>query len=218
MNEIREAFLAASEVALQLLRHPSVPERWDKPSVLAHMEVAALCGHLKRATGSVETYLDRDEPTEEPFSAAEYYAAALEDDSQTGTAPNLDSELHRAIRERSVQEAAGGYAEILTRSEEVLERLRARLDTEPEDRRVTVFRDISLLLDDYLITRMIEIAVHTDDLAQSLDLPTPEMPSLAMDLGIEALVDVARVRHGDLAVLRALTRRERDASEALRVL
>ncbi len=39
-----------------------------------------------------------------------------------------------------------------------------------------------------------------------------------MDLAIEALVDVARVRHGDLAVLRALTRRERDSSEALRVL
>ena len=31
------------------------------------------------------------------------------------------------------------------------------------------------------------------------------------------LVDVARVRHGDLAVLRALTRRERDPVQARRV-
>jgi len=32
------------------------------------------------------------------------------------------------------------------------------------------------------------------------------------------LVGVARIRHGDLAVLRALTRRERDQAQALRVL
>ncbi len=160
MNEIREAFLRSSEASLDLLRQAVVAERWASPSALDRMDVGALCGHLHRATGSVEVYLDRDEPEVEPISPADYYAAALQDSEQAGSAPNLDSSLHVAIRERSVQEAAGGYEDVLKRSEEVLGRLRARLETEPEDRRVEVFKGICLLLDDYLITRMIEIAVH----------------------------------------------------------
>ena len=35
---------------------------------------------------------------------------------------------------------------------------------------------------------------------------------------IDVLVGVARIRHGDMAVLRALARRERDQVQALRVL
>jgi hypothetical protein len=34
---------------------------------------------------------------------------------------------------------------------------------------------------------------------------------------ISTLVQIARLRHGDMAVLRALTRRERDLVQALRV-
>jgi hypothetical protein len=34
----------------------------------------------------------------------------------------------------------------------------------------------------------------------------------------KTLVEVARILHGDVAVVRALSRRERDAVEALRVL
>ncbi len=55
-------------------------------------------------------------------------------------------------------------------------------------------------------------------LAVSLHLDLPDLPVEAAGLAITTLVDVARLRHGDLAVLRALTRRERDAASALRVL
>jgi hypothetical protein len=99
-----------------------------------------------------------------------------------------------------------------------IEHLKLRLAGEPEDRRIRVFKDLVLLLDDYLVTRIIELTVHTDDLAVSVGLPTPEFPASATALAIEALVDVAIPRNGDLAVLRALTRRERDEVEALRVL
>jgi hypothetical protein len=37
-------------------------------------------------------------------------------------------------------------------------------------------------------------------------------------VAVETLVEVARLRHGDTAVLRALSRRERDPADALRVL
>lgn len=218
LNDIRSAFLEASGVALTLMRDDRIREAWDEPSALPLMSVGALAGHLKRATGSVEAYLDRPEPEAEPVSPAEYYAAALSDPEQTGGGPNLESKLHVAIRQRGQDEAAPGYDGVLQAWEDAGVRLKQRLESEPEDRRVDVFKGICLLLDDYLITRMIEIVVHTDDLAVSVGAETPTMPPLAMDLATEALVDTARVRHGDVAVMRALTRRERDSLEALRVL
>ena len=216
MNKIRETFLQAGRIATELVRHSA--DDWERPSALEYMTVGALCGHLIRAIGSVDAYLDRPEPEGEPVSPAEYYSAALEDPEQSSSAPRLDSALHTAIRERSMEEATGGPAKVAERSAAVLERLTGRLQAESADRCVEVFKGICLSLDHYLITRMIELAVHADDLAVSLGRSTPEMPPLVMDLSIRTLVDVGRLRHGDVAVLRALTRRERDGVEALRVL
>jgi len=39
-------------------------------------------------------------------------------------------------------------------------------------------------------------------------LPTPELPPEAVSLVVSCLTDVARRRHGDLAVLRTLARRD----------
>jgi hypothetical protein len=96
-----------------------------------------------------------------------------------------------------------------------LERLRARLEGEPEGRLVKA-RDEVLRLYDYLRTRIIELAVHTDDLCVSIGRETPPLPGVAV--AIEALVEVAILRHGELAVLRALARRERDPDQVLRVI
>ena len=54
-------------------------------------------------------------------------------------------------------------------------------------------------------------------LSASLALVPPEVDDAVYDLVIATLVAVAGIRHGRSAVLRALTRRERDAVEALRV-
>jgi hypothetical protein len=75
-----------------------------------------------------------------------------------------------------------------------------------------------LTLDDYLGTRLVELCVHVDDLAVSGGEPAPSLPEGATGRAVEILVDVARLRQGDPGVLRALTRRERDPVEALRVL
>ena len=60
--------------------------------------------------------------------------------------------------------------------------------------------------------------VHGDDLAVSLGVDPPLLPPAATGLVIATLVEVARIRHGDIAVVRALARRERDAVDALRVI
>lgn len=211
MTSVRQTFLDAGRVAAELLARPEVERAWDSPSALPELTVRGLAGHLLRATGSVAAYLDRAEPDGEPVSAAGYYVQAVAE-------PDIHSEVHRAIRQRGEQEATGGYESVRDRSYELLETLRARLDAEPPERKVRAYQDIVLTIDDYLVTRLIELVVHVDDLAVSVGLPTPELPREATALAIEALVEVARLKHGDTAVLRALTRRERDEVGALRVL
>lgn len=211
MTAIRRAFLAAGSVAADLIALPEVEGAWDSPSALPEFSVRGLAGHLLRATGSVEAYLDRPEPDGEPVSAAEYYVQAVAE-------PDINSDVHRAIRQRGEDEAAGGYDAVRARSYELLDRLAARLEAEPAERKVRAYKDLVLVLDDYLVTRLIELTVHVDDLAASVDVPPPDLPPDATKPAIDALVEVARLKHGDLAVLRALTRRERDEIEALRVL
>ncbi len=208
---VRETFLATGRVAADLLARPEVGAAWDSASALPEFTVRGLAGHLLRATGSVEAYLDRPEPAGEPVSAADYYVHAVEE-------PDIHSDVHRAIRRRGEEEAAGGYAAVRDRSYELLERLSTRLAEERPDRKVRAYKDFVLTIDDYLVTRLIELTVHVDDLALSVGAPPPELPREATELAIDTLVEAARLKHGDLAVLRALTRRERDQVQALRVL
>jgi mycothiol maleylpyruvate isomerase-like protein len=204
-------FLDTSRVAHALIARAEVSDAWAGPSALERWSVAGLAGHLFRGTGSVGAYLDRPEPDEQPISAAAYYAAAVDSD-------DLDSELHQAIRARGEAEAAGGHAALVDKLGEQITALTVRLEAESPTRLVRVHKDLVLRLDDYLKTRLIELLVHIDDLAASVAIPTPDSPPGAATVAIETLVEVARYRHGDGDVLRALTRRERDVVQALRVL
>lgn len=208
---VQKTFLDTGRVAADLLARPEVEAAWDGPSALRGFTVRGLAGHLLRATGSVAAYLDRPEPDGEPISAASYYSIAVDE-------PDLDSEIHRAIRQRGEEQAAGGYEAVRAEAYEVLDRLAQRLAAEPADRKVRAYKDLVLRIDDYLVTRLIELVVHVDDLAVSAGVPVPKLPPEATGLAIGALVEAARVKHGDLAVLRALARRERDEVQALRVL
>ena len=208
---IRDAYLRTARTGRELIAAPEVGARWDEPSSLREFTVRGLAGHLVRAATAVEPYLDRDEPKDPAVGPAAYFGAITDE-------PDLDSELHRAIRQRGEDEAAEGQAALVARYNAAIERLERRLVDERPERRVRVFRDFVLTLDDFLVTRCIELLVHIDDLAVSVGVPTPVPDAEAMDAALAALVDVSRRRHGDTAVLRALTRRERDATNALRVL
>ncbi len=211
MNEVRAAFLDTTDISLQVLSAREVAARWDDPSALAEFSVRGLAGHLVRATTTVDYYLDRGPAEGPPASTADYYAAALEND------PDISSPLHRAIRERGERQAAKGYDALCDELAGGGKRMRTRLEEEPADRLVKAHKDIVLLLDDYLVTRIVEQTVHIDDLAVSVNIATPELPPKAVELAVATMLGVARVRHGDLAIVRALSRRERGNLEALRV-
>ena len=67
----------------------------------------------------------------------------------------------------------------------------------------------ALSLGDFLVTRMLELAVHQDDLAVSVGLATPDLPDPAFDPVLVLLARLAARRHGQAALLRALARAER---------
>lgn len=213
MNLVRTAYLETAGLSLELLQSPEIEARWEEPSALAEFSVRGLAGHLVRATTTVEYYLDQDPaPAGEPIDAATYYARAV------GETSDVDSELNRAIRDRGEKMAAEGLAALIELQRGSLDRLKDRLDEEPADRKMRVHQDLVLLVDEYLVTRLVELTVHIDDLAVSVDLPTPDMPAAALDLAFRCLIDVARTRGGDIEVLRALARQERADLSVLRVL
>jgi hypothetical protein len=193
-------------------------ERFDGPSALAEFSVRGLAGHLRRAMTMVEAYLDQAAPDAGPdtddatVSAAAYFATVLPADR------DLDSEFHRAIRQRGIETAPERPDDFSLVWAESAGNLITRLEQEPADRLVQVFGGVVLTLDEYLATRLVELVVHADDLAVSLDVAPALLSPVVTGLVITTLVEVARLRHGDSAVVRALCRRERDSAEALRVI
>jgi Mycothiol maleylpyruvate isomerase N-terminal domain len=205
----RDLFLTCARSSHELLSSPEVASKWTEPSALRHWSVKGLAGHLARATISVERYLDAPPPDGEPLSPAQYFAAALEGDR------DVTSALHTDVRDRGDEAAAVGHAAVVADHAAALERLIVRLSEEPQDRRVAVFKGLVMNLDQYLVTRLVELVVHMDDLAVSVSVPTPPVPPEAYELAIDALVNLARLQNGDAAVLTALARAERDDIDAL---
>jgi hypothetical protein len=210
VKAVRPAFLAAAEAAQAVLALPHVRERWREPSALAEMSVGALAAHLVRAVTNVDRSLEAPPPAadqEGPLSGAAYFSPVTAD---------LATEINSRVRTTSEDEALLGPAAVAGQLTRALDRLRTRLPGEPEDRLLRARGGELLRLDEYLRTRLIELSTHIDDLCVSLRHPTPEIPGI--DIAIDTLVAVAVHRHGSLAVLRGLARRERDRVEALRVL
>ncbi len=106
---------------------------------------------------------------------------------------------------------------MLSRWDEAVEIARRRLEAEPPHRLMAVAGGLVVQLEEYLVTWLIELTVHTDDLAVSLDLDLPAVPPDVATAVTHGLMDIARLRHGDRAVIRAMTRRERASAELLRV-
>lgn len=187
-----------------MLREPSLAARWEEPSALPEFRMSGLAGHLARAVFNVERYLDTKPPADAPRLDAVQYFLSVDSDPA-----DVHGRLAGRVRERGEQEAAGGPVALAERFDAVRARLEPRLAALPADHEVAVFDTWLLPLDQALITRMVELAVHLDDLAVSLDLPTPALPDEAADLVLVTLARIARARHGSLPLLRALSRRER---------
>ncbi|MGH3715651.1 MAG: maleylpyruvate isomerase N-terminal domain-containing protein [Micromonosporaceae bacterium] len=207
---IREAFLEAAEAALALVRDHAVTSRWQEPSALPGMTVGGLVAHLVWQVIRADEVLAADPPTHAPIDVLEHYRRSA------WVGGDLESEANLAIRDTGEAHAAAGPEQVADSAGATLERVRARLVDEPADRLVALpWAGWALTLDDFLLTRTMELVVHADDLVASVGLATPEMPAAATDATIQLLAAVAAQRHGPYPLIRALTRAERAPSSIL---
>lgn len=199
---IRDAFLDSAETAAALLREPVLADRWSSPSALADFSTGGLARHLANQITHTVTYLGAS-PGGTAISVLEHFTG------NTWVTSGVDSDDNIGIRRRgehaaSLTTAAGLADEV----DAALIDLRTTVPAQPSGRIVDL-GEWGLGLDDFLLTRVMELVVHSDDLAVSLNLPTPPMPPAATDATIQLLGRLAVWRHGPLAVIRALARQER---------
>ncbi|MBY5162753.1 YceH family protein [Salsipaludibacter albus] len=203
-------WVAGAEAVVAAIADPAVGAAWDQLSVLEGQTVASLAGHLARgAVWLVGEYLD-DELDDEldddldqsggppDFTSAAHYVADLAD--------SLTDDDHRAIRDRGAAVAAVGHDHLVRTARARLDALATRVPTVEPDRVIAAYAGLSIRFDDYLATRIVEQAVHLDDLDRSvagLDVDVPdEVVAVATTVGL----DVLRRRHGSMAGLRVLYR------------
>jgi len=200
---IREAYLVAAVSAATLIGEPAVAQAWERPSALPDFSVGGLASHLAAQITFVPKTLA--EPVDgPPLPLLGHYERV------TWIGADLDAEINVAIRKGGETTAAAGPAALLSALSSAIDVLREELPAQPPDHLVhPPAGPWALRLDDFLVTRMMEIAVHCDDLAASLDLPTPDLPPEVLDPVLALLAGLAVRRHGQTAVLRALSRAER---------
>ena len=198
------AYPEAAGQAVVLLGAPEVADAWEEPSALAEMTVGALAGHLAYQIFSVGTALEEPASDVAPIPLLEHYARAA------WLGAPLDSEVNVGIRTRGASIASGGPESLSERASNAVADQRTKLAGLSGD--LAVFMPQTgwaLNLTDFLTTRMLELAVHLDDLAVSVGIATPELPDAAFDPVLIVLARLAARRHGQSALLRALARAER---------
>lgn len=204
MTPIRDAFVVAAGSAAELVEQPIVAATWAEPSALPGFTVGGLAAHLAGQVLFVPRTLAEPAPEGEPVTLLGHYGRV------TWLGADRDAEINVAIRQGGEEVAAEGAAAVVAKTQAVVRELGDLLDAQPVDR---LARSASgpwpLLLDDLLVARMMEIVVHSDDLACSVRIPTPELPDAVLDPVFDLLCALARRRHGATALLRALSRAER---------
>ncbi|WP_433002183.1 maleylpyruvate isomerase N-terminal domain-containing protein [Kribbella sp. CA-294648] len=204
MTGIREDFLAVGTSAAQLLREPAVAAAWSKPSALQEFTVSGLAGHLAYQVLAIPEIVAAPVPTEQVISVLDHYARVewIDADPQ--------DEISVRIRSGGEQIAADGPKALADRLDAALKQLRTDLPAIPDRPvRISLWGPWSLTLNDMLLTRLMELAVHSDDLAVSVALPTPALPATAVNAVVDLLTRLSVRRHGPTAVLRTLSRAER---------
>lgn len=199
-----DAFLAAVRVAADLVARPEVAGRWTDESACAGMSVGALAQHLAAQAGNTVALLKADPVALSPIPLLEHYRRAA------WVTAGLDEEPNTSIRDGAEERAGSGPDALVQQVQADLAVLPVLLAAErsPDTVHVT-WQGWALSTDDYLVSRMMELVVHSDDLAASLGVETPEFPEAVVQPVVALLSALAARRHGATAVVRALARPQR---------
>ena len=150
--------------------------RWEEPG-LGEWDVRALVGHTSRSFVTVETYLAQPAPEAVIPSPVAYYQATRALSAGPGVAQ----------RGRDAGLALGD--DPMAAVEELATRVLALVASMNGDEVPTTIAG-GMLLRDYLVTRVLELTVHTADLASALGLPA-EPPALPASITLKIVCDLA---------------------------
>jgi Mycothiol maleylpyruvate isomerase N-terminal domain len=204
MTGVADAFLIAVDSVIDVIGRAEVAEHWESPSALAEWSVGGLAGHLAGQPFAGVALIEAEPSDLTPISLDEHYRRV----SWIGAA--VDDEVSVDIRSGGDANAEAGPPALLARLIDTRDRLGGLLTATTPERPVLVpWQGWALRRDDFLLMRMMEIAVHSDDLAASVGVAAPELPDEVLGPVLGLLTRLAVRRHGQSAVLAALTRAER---------
>ena len=203
-DTIPQAYLTAVDSVAELLGRPEVADAWGSPSALAEWRVGGLAGHLAAQAFLGVRLLENGPSAQDPISIDEHYERAA------WVTAKVDDDVSASIRAGGDADAQSGPAALVDRVRTARDRAAELLaDTDESLVLLVPWQGWSLRRDDLLTTRMMEIAVHSDDLAASVGVTAPPLPSDVIDPVLALLTRLAVRRHGQSAVVTALTRAER---------
>lgn len=207
MAMIFDDFLAASGVAVDLLESAEVAGRWADPSVCEGFTVGGLAAHLGWQVQSARWAVDSARPADGVVvtSLTGHYEQAL----WVGVA--VEEPVNVGIRDAGEKRAQVGAAEMARLTRQAREELARSFGSLGPLEVIAMpwIEGRAMSAQDVLATRVLELLIHTDDLAVSVGVDTPRAPDSAYARVFGILTEVAARRHGPLALLRALSRAER---------
>ncbi|MEV6852138.1 maleylpyruvate isomerase N-terminal domain-containing protein [Actinoplanes sp. NPDC051411] len=172
------------------------PDRWSRPTRCDPWDVRELLAHVRVAVGRVTAMLAAPAPPAATVSAADYYRP----DARFSAATNAD----RVATARSA--VAGDELAAFTAT---VSQVVAACRAEPPGRVVRTRHGDPMLLDDFLTTRVVEVAVHGFDLADAAGVPSWLTPAAAGTLQ-DLLLGPGRRAPDPAHFLRAATGRASD--------
>ncbi|SSC23214.1 Mycothiol-dependent maleylpyruvate isomerase, metal-binding domain, partial [Klenkia terrae] len=205
----RTALHRAALALAPLVGAPEVAAAWDRESALPGMTVGGVARHLVGQFEAAVEFLGILPP---PSHAPVVTLVELYRRTDWFTAP-VDAPENTSIRDDFDAMAAGGQADSVA----VLARSTAWLPDAVAAAGPTTYvpwQDCSVSTDDFLVVRAMEVLVHADDLAASVQLPLPDLDDELTHPALALLAVLSARQHGTPTALRALARAERATGPA----
>ena len=201
--DLRPAFLAATDHVISIVSRDDVAAAWYQPSALPEWNLGGLVAHLA-SQPLIALDLLRGEPSPEAIALDEHYARSA------WVWGALDDDVNVSIRSGSDERAEAGRDPVLA----AVVAARAALpdvlaDQHPDWAVLIPWTGWALRRDDFLTGRMMEIVVHGEDVAASVGFTSPPLPDDVLSPVVALLTRLAVRRHGQGAVVSALSRAER---------
>jgi hypothetical protein len=210
------AFLRTGADFIALVATPEVAAKWKEPSALERMSVGAVAAHGLSLLDTILTDCERPEPaTARLLGIVEYSRPARLDKRE-----DLDLPGHAIIIGGADRLAAEGPEALVVKATQWLEQLTWMLPAMDPAKHVYLPRlpPMAGPLAMMVCNRTNELIVHMDDVAFSVDLPTPPIVPEAAAMALTMLVSVARKTNTDLEVIRAMARAERAKPDGARAI